>query len=281
MRLHGWIGAAALALAATGATATVTAAGEADRVLATVNGTAITLGHVAVLRDSLPAQYQSIPDPVLFNAILDQLIQQTVLAQAEGELDRRGRLGLENVDREYRARIALNRIGATAVTEAAIAEAYRLRYAEAEPQTEWSASHILVATEEEARRIKAEIEAGADFADMAREHSTDRGSAQAGGALGWFRLGTMVAPFEAAVVALEPGQMGGPIETQFGWHIIMVTGKRLADVPPLDAVRAELAEEIERTAVDRRIAELLAGATIVRTTDGVDPALMRDQSLFD
>jgi peptidyl-prolyl cis-trans isomerase C len=276
MRLHGWIGAAALALAAPAL------AGEADRVLATVNGAAITLGHVASLRDNLPAQYQAIPDPVLFKAIIDQLIQQQILAEAaEGALDRRGEAGLVNVRRDYLARVAMEGISREAVTEAAVAEAYARKYTEGEPRTEWNAAHILVATEEEAARIKAEIEGGADFAAKAVEHSTDRGSAQAGGALGWFGLGMMVPPFEAAVVALEPGQIGGPVETQFGWHVVKVNEKRLAAAPPLSAVRAELAAEIERAAIDARIAALLAAATVVRSDDGVDPALMRDQTLFD
>ena len=257
MRLHGWIGAAALALAAGGA-----AAGEADRVLATVNGAEITLGHVASLRDNLPAQYQAIPDAVLFKAILDQLIQQTVLAQAvEGALDARAMAGLANVRRDYLARVAMEGTSRAAVTEAAVAEAYARKYTEGEPKTEWNAAHILVATEEEAQRIKAEIEGG--------------------GALGWFGLGMMVPEFEAAVVALEPGQIGGPVQTQFGWHLVKLNERRLAAAPPLDAVRAELATEIERAAIDARIAALLAAATVVRSDDGVDPALMRDQSLFD
>ncbi|MFN3641370.1 MAG: peptidylprolyl isomerase [Gemmobacter sp.] len=280
MRLHGWIGAAALALAA--GLGGAGSAGEADRVLATVNGTAITLGHVAVLREGLPPQYQAIPDPVLFRAILDQLIQQTVLAQAaEGTLDARATAGLENARRDYIARIALAAIGGAAVTDAALDAAYRARYAEAAPQTEWSASHILVATEEEAARIRAEIAAGADFAAKAQEHSTDRGSAQQGGALGWFGLGMMVPEFEAAVTALEPGQISDPVQTQFGWHIVTVTDKRLAATPPLEAVRGELVQEIERAAVDARLAELMAAADVTRSDDGVDPALMRDQTLFD
>jgi peptidyl-prolyl cis-trans isomerase C len=286
MRLSGWAGAAVLALGAGLSGAGLSgaggaAAGEADRVLATVNGTAITLGHVAVLRDSLPAQYQAIPDPVLFEAILDQLIQQTVLAQAAGELGPRDRIGLENIERDFVARIAITGIGAAAITEAALAEAYRARYETAAPQTEWNAAHILVATEEEAARLRAEIEAGADFAELARAHSIDRGSAGAGGALGWFGPGMMVPQFEAAVTALEPGQIGGPVQTQFGWHIVTVIDRRIAAVPSLDAVRDDLAAEIGRAAVDARIAELLAAATIERHDDGVDPALMRDQTLFD
>lgn len=278
MRLHGWFGAAALALAA----AAPAAAGEADRVLATVNGTTITLGHVAALRDNLPRQYQALPDPVLFNAILDQLIQQTVLAQAaEATLDRRAIAGLENVRRDFVARIAVEGVARAAATPEALAEAYRTKYAEATPQTEWNASHILVATEDEAKAILAEIEAGADFAAKAQEHSTDRGSAAQGGALGWFGLGMMVPEFEAAVVALDPGQVSAPVQTQFGWHIVRVNDRRQAAVPPFEAVQDELADELGRAAVEARIAELMAAATVERMTDGVDPALMRDQTLFD
>jgi peptidyl-prolyl cis-trans isomerase C len=272
--------AAALALAALFAPALATAA-EADRVLATVNGTEITLGHVAVLREALPQQYQALPDDVLFKGILEQLIQQTALAQsAEAALGPRDRIGIENERRAYVSGVALRAVVGAAVTDEALQAAYMARYAAAEPGTEYNAAHILVATEAEAEALKAQLADGADFADLARQHSTDAGSGARGGDLGWFGTGMMVPAFEAAVVGATPGTVAGPVETQFGWHLVLVRETRLAEVPPLDAVRDELAAEIEQAAVEAHIAAVTEAATITRSDEGIDPATMRDQTLF-
>lgn len=253
----------------------------ADTVVATVNGKAITLGHMIVLRDQLPPQYQALPDDVLFSGILDQLIQQSALEQAtEGSLARRDRLALENERRGYVAGVALRAVMAGAVTDDALQAAYDARFKDAAPATEYSAAHILVDSEEKAADLKAQIEGGADFATLAREHSTDPGSGARGGDLGWFGLGQMVKPFEEAVVALQPGQLGGPVQTQFGWHLVRLNETRQAAVPTLDQVREELAAEIERKAVDAHIADLTARAEITRPGEGIDPAALRDLSLL-
>lgn len=270
---------AALALSAA---APVTAEGvSADTVVATVNGTDITLGHMIVLRDALPQQYQSLPDDVLFNGILEQLIQQTALSQsAEAALSKRDLIALDNERRAYIAGTALANVVDGAVTEAAVQAAYDARFKDAAPETEFNASHILVATEEEAAKIKADIDAGADFAEMAIQHSSD-GAAPGGGLLGWFGRGMMVKEFEDAVVAMKAGEIAGPIQTQFGWHLVKLNETRVAAAPALDEMREELATELEQAAVEARVTELTASATVIRNDEGIDPALLRDQTVFD
>lgn len=95
--------------------------------------------------------------------------------------------------------------------------------AEAETVAEQAhARHILVETEEEALEVKARLEAGESFEDLAQELSQDPGSASRGGDLGWFRQEDMVAPFAEAAFSQEIGLVGDPVETQFGWHVIEV-----------------------------------------------------------
>jgi peptidyl-prolyl cis-trans isomerase C len=90
---------------------------------------------------------------------------------------------------------------------------------------EWKASHILVSSRDLAGKIKAELKKGAKFEDMARKHSTCPSKSK-GGDLGWFGPGQMVKAFEDAVKKSGTGSISDPVKTQFGFHIIKVTGKR-------------------------------------------------------
>ncbi len=256
------------------------AAPTADRVIATVDGTEITLGHMIVLRDALPAQYQSLPDEVLFQGILDQLIQQTLLSKAvEPEMGKRDVLALENARRAYLADGAVARALAQAVTPQAMQALYEMRFANAIPGTEFNAAHIIVATQAEAAEIRTQLDAGADFAEMARTKSTD-GAAANGGDLGWFGPGMMVKEFEDAVVAMKPGEIAGPLQTQFGWHLVKLNDTRPTAAPTFETVRPELEAELQQQAVDTRVAELTAAATITRDDAGIDPTILRDAALL-
>lgn len=249
-------------------------------VVATVNGAEITLAHMQVLRDQLPEQYKELPDDILFNGILEQLIQQTALAQTmEGRLTRRDELALENSRRAYLASQALTAASGDAASPEKVAALYTERIAGMEPEREFNASHILVATLEEAQALKAQIDAGADFAELARLHSTD-GAAQNGGELGWFGLGMMVQPFEDAVLALQPGQVSDPVQTQFGWHLVRLNDSRIAAVPSLEEMTEELAGELGEAAIEAHIAATTTAAAVVRTAEGIDPAILRDQNLL-
>jgi peptidyl-prolyl cis-trans isomerase C len=258
---------------------------DASTVLATVNGTDITLGHVVVMRNRLPEQYQSVPDAALMSMLVEQLIDQTLLADtlssdaAEDPLA--VRLHLENERRGNLALQALNARLADAVTPEAVQAAYDAAIADFEPATEYSAAHILVETEEEANDLLAQIEGGADFAALATEHSQDPGSGANGGSLGWFGLGRMVPEFEAAVVGLEPGGLAGPVQTQFGWHLIRLDETRETTPPPLDAVRAEVENQVRQEAVQAELEALRAGASIELVENAVAPAAIRDPAVLE
>ncbi|WP_371038055.1 peptidylprolyl isomerase [Rhodosalinus sp. FB01] len=276
--------AATLALAvALPATAQDTAATPgADTVVATVNGQEITLGHMVVARTSLPQQYRQLPDDVLFEGILDQMIQQTLLAQQTGDtLSTRARVALENERRLLRAGDAVETIIGEVVTDEALRAAYEARSADADLGTEYNASHILVETEEEARDLVRQLEQGADFGELAMAHSTGP-SGPSGGELGWFGPGMMVPPFEEAVMAMEVGAVSEPVETQFGWHVITLNDTRSQAAPPLDEVREELAEEIRQAAVTERLEALRAEAEITMPDEGaMDPSALSDTSILE
>lgn len=252
----------------------------ADTVVATVNGTDITVGHMIAARAQLPEEYQQIPPDALFQGILEQLIQQTAVADGAGELSKAGHLALENERRALIVGEALTGIATAALTEEALEAAYEAAFAGAEPEEEYNASHILVETEETAAELLTEIQGGADFGDMAREHSTGP-SGPNGGDLGWFGKGMMVPEFEAAVIALEAGAVSEPVQTQFGWHLVKLNETRQKDAPTLEEVRGQLVEQIQSEAITAAVEAATEAAEITRAdTAGIDPTVLNDPSLL-
>lgn len=254
---------------------------NADTVVATVGGKEITLGHMIALRETLPQQYLSLPDDQLFNGILEQIIQQTALAQ-EGEksLTKHDELALENQRRDYLSNAVLGKVAMAAVSDETVQKLFEEKYANAAPSKEFNAAHILVDSEDAAKELKKQIDAGGDFAALAKQNSQDKGSAQNGGDLGWFGLGMMVAPFEAEVLKLQKGQVSDPIQTQFGWHVIKLIDTRMAKGPTLEDKRDELAKELQDKAIQAKLTEVSGKADVKKSTDKIDPAILKNTDLI-
>jgi EpsD family peptidyl-prolyl cis-trans isomerase len=106
------------------------------------------------------------------------------------------------------------------------------------------ASHILVKTEEEARKILERLKKGEDFAKIAKKSSIDSGSAKNGGDLGFFSAGQMVPEFEAAAVKLKPGEISEPVRTKFGYHIIKVTDKKVGKSVEFEKVKNYISQRL-------------------------------------
>ncbi len=248
-----------------------------DTVVATVNDKDITVGHMIVARASLPEQYQQLPDDVLFTGILEQLVQQTALADTlTGEVPPRVVLSLENETRSLHAAEAIEQVMAGADTEAAIKTAYDEQYGSTDLEVEYNASHILVETEEEAAAIVETLAGGADFAELAKEKSTGP-SGPNGGSLGWFSSGMMVPTFEAATVELESGAVSAPVKTQFGWHVIMLNEKRTKDAPKLEDVREELDLQIRQTLAQSTIDKITSEADVNQEAAAtIDPTVLQN-----
>jgi peptidyl-prolyl cis-trans isomerase C len=128
---------------------------------------------------------------------------------------------------------------------------------------EYKASHILVKTEDEAKKLIAELDKGAKFDKLANKHSLDAKESQNGGQLGWFSPSQMVAPFSEAVAKLEKGKYSSaPVKTQFGYHIILMEDSRKQTPPPLEAVKEQLTPMIQRQKVQSMVEGLRKQAKI-------------------
>ncbi|WP_323023054.1 peptidylprolyl isomerase [Pararhodobacter sp.] len=276
--------AAAVLLSVLAAPALAQDAPTAATVIARVGETEITLGQAIALRAQLPQQFTQVPDETLFPALVEQLIEQELLAQAQaGDLSLRDQLMLQNETRNFLANAALVQVATAAVTDESVQAAYDAfvaDYAQGEPVTEYHAAHILVRSEEERDQVVAALAEGRDFAEVAQEFSAD-GSAQQGGDLGWFGPGVMIPEFQAAVEALEPGQVSEPVQTRFGWHVVKLLETRNATAPTLDQVREDLVTQIQREATRAYIEELRAASTAENLSEGMDPSLLSQTTLLD
>lgn len=254
---------------------------SASTVVATVDGTDITIGQLVMLRNQLPPQYQQLPDDVIFNGLIEQLVNQQLLADSLEETPSRVEIALENERRSLMAGEVVNALAETPVTEEALQAAYDARFEGAEPEQEFNASHILVETEEEALFIQEMLAGGADFAQTAQEKSTGP-SGPNGGNLGWFGPGMMVAPFEEAVKTLEVGEVSGPVQTQFGWHIVKLNDVRMSELPTLESLREELSSEIKQAELTGLLETLTANAEISLPSEGdFDYSIIQNLELLE
>ncbi len=269
------------------ATATAEAAAPSytiDSALAVVDGVTLTLGELIAIRRELPDQYQSLPDEVLFDGIVEQIIDQMLLAQAASDAGMGQRpaiaLNLLNQQRAILADAYLRDAVAARVTPEAVEVLYRELYLDSEPTPEVRAAHILVDSEEKAADLKAQLDAGADFALLAAEHGTD-GTTTQGGDLGWFTHADMVPEFADAVFAMEPGTVGAPIKTAFGWHLIRLDERRDRQPPVIDEVREQLMGELIQQAQVTVVEELRMQAAIVMPEPPLPPQSIREDAMLD
>lgn len=275
-----FLGATALSLSLSGA-AFAQDDVTADTVIATVGETEITLGELLIARTQLPAQYAQLPSEMLFVGLVDQLIQQQLLADAIETVPASVTYSLKNEERTLRAGVVIEKVAGDAVTPELVQAAYDERFANAEDVTEFHAAHLLVDTEEEAQAAKARIDAGEEFADVARNVSTGP-TGPTGGDLGWFGPGAMVAEFEDAITSLDVGAVSDPFETQFGWHLATLIEQRVQALPTLEEVTPQLTSELQEAAITAYLETLADGQDVTKPAEGdFDPSVIDRFELLD
>lgn len=238
-----------------------------DPIVATVNGQPVRLSELEIAQQSLPQQYRNMPLQAVFPALLERLIDSKLVVQE-------GKKNKTNEDPAFKRRMAfvedqvlqdfwIQREIAKMVTAERIQERYQERLKSMPSEDEAHARHILVATEDEAKALIAELKKGAAFDKLAKEKSTDKASGAEGGDLGWFKKSDMVKEFADAAFNLKKGELSEtPIKTQFGYHVILVEDRRTAPPPALEELAEQIREELAREAVTNRLDKMRSTAKV-------------------
>jgi len=246
------------------------AAAPAPAPVATVNGSAISHSEYDLfVKDLLQGKQQELTADQK-SQVVDDLINMQLLA------DQAQKDGLQN-DPDTVAQLNLlhTRVLADAESQkyikslqpsdADLHAEYETAVA-AMDKNEYKARHILVATKEDGEQIIKKLKGGAKFEDLAKAQSTDTGSKNNGGELGWFTTSRMVKPFADAVVALKKGEITPePVQTQYGWHVIQLEDTREKTPPPFDQVKAQLSNQVIRKKLQAYVADLKKNAKIEKT----------------
>ena len=249
-------------------------------VLVSVNGEDITVGNIISFQSRLSDQYQSMEDSVLFDGILKQLIQQTILSQKVNIHSDRIKYALENQTRAFLSTELVGKLSEIEVIESEIESLYVKFSTDIERKKEYNASHILVETETEAEELSLSLKNGADFSELAKTYSTGPSGAQ-GGNLGWFGQGAMVPTFENAVIKLKIDELSVPVQTQFGWHLIKLNDVRKTPVPTIEEVRKELITEIKKKKIDFEMSKIIDSADVIYSDLEIDPKIIREVSMIN
>jgi peptidyl-prolyl cis-trans isomerase C len=256
----------AIAQTATPAPATETV--DLSTVVARVGDKQVTLGELMAMRSQLPAQYQQVPLEAIYEPMLNRAIDQILItraARASGVADQDDvKAKIEEAADQVIAEAYLTQTIASEVTEEALRKRYQDSIAGQTGEEEAKARHILLESEDDAREVITALDGGADFAKLAEKESTGPSAAQ-GGDLGWFKAGQMVPEFSSAAFALEPGTYTKePVQSQFGWHVILLEEKRVADAPSYEQMHDQLTAEMTRELIQQRLTKLRSEAKVER-----------------
>lgn len=234
--------------------------------VATVNGTAIPRARLEYLMRQ--QMQRGAPDNEQTRALVrEDLINREVVSQAAV------RAGTAK-KREVQTQLDMTRqevlVGAylseylreNAVTDADVQKEYD-RVRKETGDTEYKARHILVETEDEAKRLIAELHKGGEFEELAKKSSKDEGTRELGGDLDWKLPSTLEKPFADAMVALGKGKYStAPVRTRFGFHVIRLDDVREVNFPPMAQVRPQIQQRLMRKRVEDLVKELRGKAKI-------------------
>ena len=287
----------ALVLTGLAAAAAVALTGCSDmRAVAVVNGQKITKGELddrlegqggknvlaAMVQQALVFQYATAQHIDVTDADISKRVQEIQSRFPPGQFEAiiKGQgLTLEDVKNIAREQLILEKAVDKTITvsDAAVKDYFDKNHVQFDTQPQVRARHILVKTKADADTVEAQLKTGANFADLAKKFSTDPGTKDKGGELGWFGKGQMVPAFQNMAFSLAPGQTSPPVQTPFGWHVIQVEEKKAG----MKATLADSRDKVERSLKQVQEQQLIPGfMQQLRTQAKIDVRDPRFTDLF-
>ena len=249
---------------------------QADKVVAKVDGIAITEKDVQLATEDLGERLAQLPEERKRDEVINYLVDLKLGAKAAAEAkigdspDFAARLAY------YREKVLLDeyltREGKKAVTPEAAKKLFDDTTKAMAPEEEAHARHILVEDEAQAKAAVERLKKGEDFAKVAAELSKDPGSGKEGGDLGWFTKDRMVPEFADAAFKLKKGEISEPVKSQFGWHVIKLEDKRSKPLPDFAAVKPQIDQYLERKAQQDLVLAMREKAKVERLDKPAAPA---------
>jgi peptidyl-prolyl cis-trans isomerase C len=247
-----------------------------DPVIARVNGVDVHESDLAVAEDEIGSNMPAMAPAQKRDYLITYLADVIMLAQAADQQKLADKPDVQRQIAFARNKVlmeaVLQKAGESAVTDDALHKLYDEAVKQMPAEQEVRARHILVATEDEAKEIEAELKKGADFAALAKEKSKDPSAATNGGDLGYFSKDQMVPEFAEAAFKLDKGQISDPVQTKFGWHVIQVEDKRTKPTPTFEEVKPQLVNYVARRAQEELVGNLRKTAKIERLDQPAAPA---------
>jgi peptidyl-prolyl cis-trans isomerase C len=244
-----------------------TPAGD-EMVVATVNGNKILKKDVSMAMKTL--QVKDADSEKVFPMIVDQIINEKLIdsetTKANIEKDPEFQKRLEATKAQLIKTAYIEKYLKDKLTDSAVKAEYEKFKSENKGKEEIHARHILVPSEEEAKQVIKDLDAGKKFVDLAKSRSSGP-AAQNGGDLGYFTKEEMIPEFSNVAFNTKKGTYtSAPVKTQFGWHVIMVEDKRSRVVPAMKEVEVAIKNKLGQTALEKLVKDLRSKAEIVLYT---------------
>jgi peptidyl-prolyl cis-trans isomerase C len=233
-----------------------------------VNGKVVTeqdLENYKIMRDEQQVQDDKAPTQ---QDLIEELIKRELVIQ---DAEKQGLDKTPNFTARYNA-IRGNLLANLAtqeylkknkLTDAQLKQRYEEEMAKLTLPNEFKVRHILLEDEATATSMIAQLDEGKDFSELAKANSTDTGSAKNGGDIGWVRAGQVVEKFAAVLDTLEKGKYSKqPVETEFGWHVVMLDDKRPLQAPPFESLKSRIAALVQDEQVAKYLTDLREAAKI-------------------
>jgi peptidyl-prolyl cis-trans isomerase C len=249
---------------------------QSDPVVARVNGYEIHQSELAVAEEELAPSLQNVPPEARRDQLITYLSDMILVARSAEEKGLGSTTDFARKLQFAKTKILMETMlqaeAKTAITDEALHKVYETAVKDMGKEEEVHARHILVATEDEAKAVLADLKKGADFATLAKEKSKDPSGKTNGGDLGYFTKDQMVPEFADVAFKLPKGELSEPVKSQFGWHIIKVEDKRTKPVPTFDQVKPQLEQYVVRQSQASLISKLREGAKIEKVPAPGDKA---------